>query len=123
MITLIIFTVLTVLTGVGIYFLTRGWDYEILGFIFTIIFGLWLIAHTICILTVSYDYEMFVVKRDAFEKTLNDSRKNGNDYETAAIVKEVATWNISLAEKKYYNNTLFFDIYVDDRIELLEPIK
>tara|TARA_R110002124_G_C8568792_1_gene481146 strand:- start:66 stop:428 length:363 start_codon:yes stop_codon:yes gene_type:complete len=120
MITLII---LTVLTGIGIYLITKGWDYEVLGGIMTTIFGLWLIIHTISILTVSYEYEMFVVKREAFEKTLNDSRKNGNDFETAAIVKEVAEWNVKLAEYKYDNTTLYFDQFIDDRIDTLEPIE
>ena len=111
------------LTGFGIYLTYRDWGYEVLGGLMGIIFGLWSVIHLICILTVSYSYELFVVKRDAFEKTLNDSRKNGNQYETAAIVKEVSEWNTKLAEYKYDNNTLYFDQYIDDRIEDLEPIK
>jgi hypothetical protein len=120
MITLII---LTVLTGIGIYLIIKSWDYEVLGMVITFLFGSWLIIHTICILTVSYGYKMFVVKRDAFEKTLNDSRKNGNDFETAAIVKDVAEWNVKLAEYKYDNTTLYFDQFIDDRIDTLEPIE
>ena len=120
MITIII---LTILIGLGIYLTAKTYDYDTLGGIMVLIFGIWLTIHTICILTVSYSYEMFVIKRQAFEKTLNDFRKNGNKYETAAIVKEVAEWNVKLAEYKYDNTTLYFDQFIDDRIETLEPIE
>jgi len=120
MITLII---LIILTSIGIYLTIKCWDYEVLGAFMSTVFGLWLLIHSICLLTVSYGFEMFVVKRTAFAKTLNDSRKNGNDYETAAIVKEVAEWNVKLAEYKYDNTTLYFDQFIDDRIDTLEPIE
>ena len=120
MITLII---LTVLTGIGIYIATKSYNYDILGGVLAVVFGSWLVVHAILILTVSYDYELFVVKRNAFEKTLNDTRKNGNEYETAAIVKEVAAWNVKLAECKYDNTTLYFDQFIDDRVDGLEPIE
>lgn len=120
MITLII---LLALTGLGLYLYNKGWDYEIGGEFMISIFGLWSLLHSICLLTVSYGFEVFLVKRTAFEKTLNNSRKNGNDYETAAIVKEVAEWNVKLAEYKYENTTLYFDQFIDDRIDTLEPIE
>ena len=121
--TMITLIILLALTGFGVYLTYRGWDYEVLGGVMAAVFGIWALIHLLCILTVSYSYELFVVKRDAFEKTLNDSRKNGNQYETAAIVKEVAEWNTKLAEYKYDNNTLYFDQFIDDRIEDLEPIE
>jgi len=120
MITLIM---LLTLTGLGFYLYNKGWDYEVGEAIMITFFGLWLSIHSICLLTASYGFEMFVVKRTAFEKTLNDSRKNGNDYETAAIVKEVAEWNVKLAQYKYDNTTLYFDQFIDDRIDTLEPIE
>lgn len=121
MITLII---LIVLVAIGGYFLTTAkLVYEILGFIMCVIFGTFLLIHSIAYFTVEYDYGLFVEKRNAFEQTLNDLRKNGNDYETAAIVKEVAKWNQELAVYKYDNKTIFLDQYIDDRVELLEPIK
>jgi len=119
MITLIILIVLIAIGG----YLTTKWDYEGLGIIMCAIFGLWLIMHSFCWGLVSYEYGLFVEKRNAFEQTLNEARNNGNEYETAAIVKEVAQWNQKLAEYKYDNKTIFFDQYIDDRIELLEPIK
>ena len=114
--------ILIVLVAIGGY-LTTKWDYEALGVIICVIFVMWLFIHSISFFTVEYSYGLFVEKRNAFQKTLNESRRNGNEYETAAIVKEVAEWNVKLAEYKYDNKTLYFDQYIDDRVELLEPIK
>lgn len=119
MITLIILIVLVVMGG----YLTTKWDYEGLGSAMCIIFGLWLIIHSFAWGLVSYRYGLFVEKRNAFEQTLKVARENGNEYEAAAIVKEVAQWNVKLAESKYDNKTMYFDQYIDDRVELLEPIK
>ena len=119
MITLII---LIVLVGIGIY-LTTTLNYEFLGIIMCVIFGIWLLIHIFGWGLKSYEYGLFVKKRNSFELTLKEARKNGNEYETAAIVKDVAQWNIKLAVYKYDNKTLFFDQYIDDRIELLKPIK
>ncbi len=118
MITLIILIVLIAIGG----YLTTKLDYWELGIIMCSISGLWLIIHTFCLGLVSYEYGLFVEKRNAFEYTLQVSRENGNEYETAAIVKEVAQWNVKLAKYKYNNKTLYFDQYIDDRIEFLEPI-
>ncbi len=83
----------------------------------------YLIIHSIVWGLVSYEYGLFVEKRNSFEQTLKFARANGNKYESAAIVKEVAQWNIELAKYKYNNKTLFLDQYIDDRMESLEPIK
>ena len=119
MVTLII---LVALTSIGVY-LHHKYEYEIYGLFMWLGFGALLIIHCLYYLTVSYNYGLFVAQRNSFEQTLNEARVNGNEYETAAIVKEVALWNQELASYKYDNQTIFFDQYVDDRIELLEPIK
>lgn len=120
---MILTIILVVVVIIGILVAIKSYDYDILGGIIAFIFGLWLIIQLVSLLTVSYYYELFVVKRAAFEKTLNNARENGNEYETAAIVKEVAEWNTSLAEKKYDNKNWFLGQYEDDRVETLEPIK
>lgn len=97
--------------------------YDFYGFVICLIFGTWLIIHIVGMAKASYEYELFVQRRNAFEQTLNSARENGNQYETAAIVKEVAEWNTTLATEKFYNKTAWFDQYIDDRIETLEPIK
>lgn len=119
MITLIVLIVLVI---VGIY-LSTTWEYDALGFFMCAIFGIWLVIHSIALMIVTYDYNIFVEERNAFEYTLKESRENGNKYETAAIVKDVAEWNVELARYKYNNSTIFLDQYIDDRVELLEPIK
>jgi small-conductance mechanosensitive channel len=119
MITLIILILLITIGG----YLTTKRDYDLLGVVMCLIFGLWVLYHSIFYFTVSYKYGLFVEKRNAFEQTLKEARENGNEFETAAIVKEISEWNQELAEYKYKNKTLFFDQYIDDRIELLEPIK
>lgn len=59
----------------------------------------------------------------AIESTLAQSRLNGNEYESAAIVKEVSEWNINLAEFKYNNQNWYIGQFIDDRFENLNPIK
>ena len=117
--TLIILIVLVALGG----YLTTKWYYATLGIIMCVTFGTCLIIHSVAWGRVSYEYGLFVERRNAFEQTLKITRENGNKYETAAIVKEVIQWNMQLAEAKYVNKTLYFDQYIDDRIELLEPIQ
>jgi len=120
---MILIFILLALIILGGYIMNTSYNYEPLGFMMVAIFSIWLLIHTIMWGLTTYDYYMFVVKRNAFEQTLSDSRENGNEYETAAIVKEVAEWNISLATRQYDNKTFYLDQYHDDRIEDLKPIK
>ena len=120
MITLII---LTVLTTIGIYIAIKSYDFDILGVVMALVCVFWILIHSLVFFTQGYYYGLFVEKRQAFEQTLNNARENGNDYETAAIVKEVAIWNVSLAEKKYDNKNWYLGQFEDDRIEDLEPIE
>lgn len=119
MMTLIILIVLLAI-GIRLTYTDNLW---ILGVIMAVCFGAYLPIHSFAWGLVSYEYGLFLEKRNAFEQTLKVARENGNEYETAAIVKEVAQWNVKLAESKYDNKTLFFDQYIDDRVELLKPIK
>lgn len=119
MITLII---LIVLIAAGVYLIAKT-EYESLGALITTLLGTYLFIHTLVYITVGYEYELFVQKRNSFEQTLHEARESGNKYEAAAIIKEIADWNQELAVKKYKNKTIFYDQYVDDRIECLKPIK
>lgn len=119
---MITFIILIALVSLGVYLISK-FEYEPYGVILLIVSGVWLIIHSICFGTSTYEYEQFITQRDAFEATLNSSRNSGNSYETAAIVSDVSEWNIKLSEMKYDNKTLMLGQYVDDRIELLEPIK
>jgi hypothetical protein len=114
--------ILIALIGLGIYLESIS-RFEILGICMIIIFALALIFHSFAWGMKSYNYELFVEKRNSFEQTLIYAREKGNNFETAAIVSEVAKLNMKLVSDKYRNKTLLLDQYFDDRVELLEPIK
>lgn len=108
-------------------YLMRKYDFDVLGHIIGIVVclfcGIWLTCHLSCFILVERDYNIFVIERNAFEQTLKDSREGGNDYEAAAIVQEVARYNIRLSMEQYNNKNAFLGQYIDDRIEDLKPIK
>jgi len=120
MITLI---VLIALFSIFLYLTINYEDFDVPGFILCCIFGVWIVFHSVFFAISSYSQNLFVEKRNAFEETLKNARESGNDYETAAIVKDVAQWNVELAENKFYNKTFYIGQYIDDRVEYLEPIK
>ena len=117
-----LFIILLLLLVIGIY-LSFSRKYDFLGVVISIIFGTFFIIHSFAYFTSSYSYELFIEERDAFEKTLKDFRDEGRELETATVVKSVTIWNQKLAKYKYQNKTFLLDQYIDDRIELLKPIK
>lgn len=119
---MITFILLLTLLAIGTYLFMET-RYDAIGFIMCLLAAILIFIHSFLYFTAEYDYEIFVEERNAFEQTLNNSREAGNDYETAAIVKEVAQWNQRLAKSKYNNKTFLLGQYVDDRIEKLDPIK
>lgn len=98
-----------------------GW--HVTSFILGCIFSIWLILHTICWSLTAHTFNKLVVSRQSFVETLEESRKNGRELESAAILKEISGFNQRLASEKYNNQIWFLGQYVDDRIETLEPIK
>lgn len=98
-----------------------GWEFSssLLG----VCFSLWAIGHTICFLTVSYQFNKLIVKRESFVNSLEESRKNGRELESATILKEISDFNQELASDKYDNKIWFLGQYIDDRIETVQPIK
>jgi len=89
----------------------------------SMLFGVLFLLSLIQILYMPVSFNSWVAKRDAFESTLIESRLNGNELETAAIVGKVAEWNESLAESKVWKETWLLNQYIDDRIYTLKPIK
>ncbi len=114
--------ILLCLAGIGIYILTRN-EYSFPGFFMTFIFSIWAVIHLIVLTTVKYEYMSFITQRNSFEKTLKDARENGYDIETVGITERIADWNMSLTRFKYKNKTIYFDQFVDDRFDSLEPIR
>ena len=97
--------------------------FKTFGIIMSAIFGLFLIFHTLSWSFQGYHHDLFVQKRSAFEKTLENARENNNILERATITKKVALWNVELAKRKYQNTTWFLDPYIDDRIENVKSIE
>ena len=97
--------------------------FEWLNWIILITSSFYLFIHSIFYPLSSFDYEMLEANRNSIQKSLNDSRILGNKYESATVLRDVLDFNIRLAERKYMNKTLFFDQYIDDRIDSLKPIK
>ena len=63
-----------------------------------------------------------IVEYEATRQTLESARKNGNDWELAAIQTRVIESNRWLLKKQYYNSTIF-DIWIPDAIDKVEIIK
>ena len=119
---IIITVVLVIMLVIGLM-LFENYTHETTGFIITLLCILYLMIHFVGVSLCKFEYNKFKIKRDSFERTLTNARLNGNEYETATIVRDVAKWNECLASQQY-NNTLFLlDAYYDDRIMDLKPIE
>lgn len=120
MITLIILLVLLV---IGILIL-KYCDYVFawIGYILTIPSILMLLFHLCIWPFISYNYEIIESEKIAIQKTIDTSRQFDNPLENAAITNKIIEFNTNLAYEKYKNKTLFFDQYIDDRIETLDYI-
>jgi hypothetical protein len=118
----------TVITALGAYLGNKNFNYRleylnILGFIISVLFGvltLFLIVGGAC---QGYEYNSFVVQRDAFETTLLISRAEGRALESATMSVEVSVWNKKLALFKYKNTLFFIKDMVDDRFNSLKNIQ
>lgn len=118
MLTLIILVALVAIGAI----LMRTWDYDVLGVFMVVIFGILLLLHVVGLSLKSYNYGKLIEERNSFEMTLQYSRENSNQYESAAIAKEVIEFNRKLTVMKYDNKTWLFNQYIDDRIQDVEPI-
>jgi len=90
--------------------------------IFSVLFGVMFLFSLLVFSFRAYDYGEFVSERNAFCQTLENARESGNEIELAAISKDIAEWNSSLASKNFARTTIFKE-YTDPRFEDLEPIK
>jgi len=120
---MILAIILLALTIIGILILEKTYDYDVIGIIMSLIFGLWFIMHIILWATSSYSYNVFLVKRESFVKTLESARKNKSQFELTSLTIEISNWNQQLASNKYDNTLFLLDDYIDDRIDNLKPIE
>jgi aminoglycoside/choline kinase family phosphotransferase len=120
-----LFIILTLLIAVCVVIAKKTYndDLEIWSIVFSFLFGLYLLMHTLFWSLASYDYNSMVAKRNAFQETLTEARKNGREIELAAISQNISEWNQELASAKYNNTVFLLKDYTDDRIDSLEPIR
>jgi sensor domain CHASE-containing protein len=97
--------------------------FEFIGLVLSVVFSIVLIIHILSIVSIEYDYNIWLAKRNAFEETLSAARQSGNKYEVAAIVSEISKWNEELSVAKFKKDHWYFSQYYDDRVKTLEPIK
>tara|TARA_R110000796_G_scaffold161858_1_gene278619 strand:- start:2703 stop:3071 length:369 start_codon:yes stop_codon:yes gene_type:complete len=118
----IIFIVLVI---VGIISISKS-DYpgdSFGGWLIAVIFGIALLVNTIELFTVSYEFEVYEKEMEAYQETLDNIRANKVEFETATIAFDVIQVNTRLARLKRENKSWFYDIYLDDRIDSIKPIK
>jgi hypothetical protein len=84
---------------------------------------IYLISHVTVWSLSSYEYNMFVAKRAVVIEALNSARQRNNNYELASISREVLKLNHELAQKKYQNSVFLAKDFIDDRVEMLQPIR
>lgn len=120
---MLILIILLFLLILGIILTNHIYNFEFPGLLITVVSGIYLFVHVLCWSLASYDYDQFVVKRQAFVETLEYARKNENSFELAAISREISEWNQKLASLQYDNNVFLLKDYIDDRIITLEPIR
>lgn len=111
---------------IWIYSKENEWDLNwiaLLSIFLVVLSSILLILHIVFFAIKPYTYGEFAARRSSFEQTLGNARINGNQYEIATIVSDIADWNSELASLQYSNSTDFLDQYIDDRIETLKPIK
>lgn len=71
----------------------------------------------------SYYLSKFIKERDYYLLALNESRENGREGETLAILKKTIKFNQKLAEKQSLANHYLYSSIVDPKILDIEPIK
>ena len=59
----------------------------------------------------------------AVQATLDWSRENGNEIESAALQLKITEQNAWLAKVKYYNSVLIFELAYPDELDDMEPIE
>lgn len=120
---MIILITLLIIMSVGIYIFKKSYDYEMLGLIIVTLSGIYLLLHLLMWMVASYEYNLFLAKRNAFVETLAEARKNNNTIELAAITGDVSEWNQQLAASKYNLTVFMIKDYTDKRVAELKPIR
>tara|TARA_R110000737_G_scaffold340021_1_gene362495 strand:- start:100 stop:474 length:375 start_codon:yes stop_codon:yes gene_type:complete len=81
------------------------------------------LMHTLAYYEQDYKFEKFKVTHDSLQMSLDATRKNGNQYESVAVIKTIIKHNNELAQKQFSNSRSFNGHYVDDRFDDLKPVE
>jgi hypothetical protein len=95
---------------------------EFFGILISVLTFLFLMIHIPTWLLASHKYERHIVERNSMIESLENARLNKNNIELASITKDIIEYNKDLAILKFEDDG-FFDVYIDDRMLLLKPIK
>ena len=62
-------------------------------------------------------------QRDALQETLDGARKMNLGLEKAAVITKAMRFNQGLAKVKYYNNTWYGDLFINDCVDNIKPVE
>jgi lipopolysaccharide export LptBFGC system permease protein LptF len=96
--------------------------YDFFGIGICVLTFVFLLMHIPTWLSASYRYERHIVERNSMIESLETARQNKNNIELASITKDIIEYNKNLAILKFQDDG-FLDVYIDDRMLLLKPIK
>lgn len=121
---MIIFISLALLVVVGSLLLynEREWETGVIGIILIVVPGIFLVICLISLIVNPIEVKSDINKFLATETTIEQARKTGVDIENAAIQHKIIESNQWLAEKQYYNSTIF-GLWIPDKVDNLKPIR
>jgi|LakMenEpi03Aug12_release.lakeMendotaPanAssembly.Ray.scaffolds.fasta_scaffold1337599_2 lipopolysaccharide export LptBFGC system permease protein LptF len=96
--------------------------YEFFGIVICVLTFVFLLMHIPTWLRASYRYERHIVERNSIIESLETARENKNNIELTSITKDIIEYNKNLAILKFEDDG-YLDVYIDDRMLLLKPIK
>jgi len=97
-------------------------DQKFCGEVIMIISGACIVIGLIAKPVEKYETMAAISEHNATRQTLENARKNGNDWEITTIQTKIIEANSWLASKKYYNNTIW-GWWIPDEINDVEPIR
>ena len=116
---MIIVIILAVLTVLGIVLERKT---EAIGGLIIILCGGLLLVAVIAKLGFSIETHGKISEFQATNTTIEQARQNGIDLENAAIQHKIIESNQWLANRQYYNSTIF-GWWIPDEVDRLGPIK
>jgi cytochrome c biogenesis factor len=120
---MIILIILVLAMLIGIALLWKGGDVSgVIGMVITVIAGMALLIATVSLITDCIEVKSEINKFLATKATIETARETGVGIENTAIQHKIIESNQWLAQKQYYNSTIF-GLWIPDEIDNLKPIK